>query len=83
MLSNLILTCLFFFYIFFNVVNSQACISISTSCCSGPLDISTQINSIAVNAYFNCGTITSVTVSSTVTTIGLKVLLLSFFYYLQ
>jgi hypothetical protein len=47
----------------------------------GDLSIATTVTSIAANAYYNsdsgagCGTITSVTVPSTVTVIGLILLL--------
>ena len=86
MLNNIFSSFYFFFHIFLKVINSQTCnptqVTTSDNCCVGDLSISTTITSIAANAYYNsgtgdgCGTITSLTVSSTVTTIGLKMLLL-------
>ena len=72
---------LFLFFLHAHVVDSQTCVSTAVTtantCCVGVLSIATTVTSIAANAFYNntskagCGTITSVTVVSTVTTIGL------------
>ena len=71
-----------------HVVNSAACsptaVTTANNCCVGDLSIATTMTSIAAYAYnsgsgafVGCGTITSVTVPSTVTTIGFFLNILS------
>ena len=77
---------LVFFYLFLcfsHVVDSQTCNPTAKTCCVGALSISTTVTSIADNAYNGCTKLTSVTVPSTVATIGLLLLfVVCFFVYL-
>ena len=84
--NNLFLLLISLIPFFSHVVDSQTCsptaVTNANTCCVGPLSISTSVTSIANSAYYNsgtgvgCGTITSVTVPSTVTFIGELLLLI-------
>ena len=69
---------------------SPTAVSTSNNCCVGSLSISTSVTSIAECAYnscvspnyIGCGTITSVTVPSTVTSVGKLLLLTEFVIFI-
>ena len=57
--------------IFFSRVYTQTCTSTSSSCCSGSLSLANSVTEIAINAYRLCFIMTSLTIPSTMSSIGM------------
>ena len=55
--------------------SSSSPFNVANSCCSGALSMPKSVTSIVDYAYLRCYAITSLTVASTVTSIGTKVII--------
>ena len=67
---------LFFISQFLYFIHCQTCsptspTNVANSCCTGDLSLASTVTSIVAYAYFNCGTITSVTIPETVVSVGI------------